>query len=274
MLLWQTLRRLRTWLFKALWILLSIVLLAGSTVQLRDQDDHIYFFTRQREFDFAGWTVDALLVKLEQLSLGAAGYLPEAERQAQVLAYLNLVHEARQLETRLADIYADPSLSDKESAVTQVIIERDRVWNRQSELQPIVEAVLQEQSAVVLADLGLSFGGAPFPPVAFHFTRPPMALIVSPRDIIRQDANISLDPDLTLEDQTEIERLVEEELDVSALVVRVGGIGIYPTMIQETNSVVWLTETISSFSPWINNNGQLTWSTKLMEDRMWYSSGI
>lgn len=251
MLLWQTLRRLRTWLFKALWILLSIVLLAGSTVQLRDQDDHIYLFTRQDEFDFAGWTVDALLVKLEQLSLGAAGYLPEAERQAQVLAYLNLVQEARQLETRLADIYADPSLSDKESAVTQVIIERDRVWNRQSELQPIVEAVLQEQSAVVLADLGLSFGGAPFPPVAFHFTRPPMALIVSPRDIIRQDANISLDPDLTLEDQTEIERLVEEELDVSALVVRVGGIGIYPTMIQETSSVVWLTETI--VHEWVHN---------------------
>jgi hypothetical protein len=250
-LLWQTIRRIRTWLVKVLWIIFSILLVAGSTVQLRDPDDHVHLFTRQREFDFTNWTLDALLVKFGQVSLGAAGYLSEFDRQELVLTYFNLIIEARQLETRLTEIYADPSLTDKESAVAQVIIERNSVWNRQSELQPIVETVLQEQISFILADLGLDLGGAPFPPVAFHFTRPPMALIVSPRDIIRQEANISMDPDLTLEEQIILERQVEGELDVSALVVPVGGVGIYPTMIQETSSVVWLTETI--VHEWVHN---------------------
>jgi hypothetical protein len=250
-LLWEIVRRIRTWLVKVLWIILSVLLLAGSTIQLRDPDDHVHPFTRQREFDFTNWTLDALLVKFGQVSLGAAGYLSEYDRQELVLTYFDLVMEARQLETRLTEIYADPGLTDKESIATQVIIERNSVWNRQSELQPVVETVLQEQVSFVLTSLGLDLGGAPFPPVVFHFTRPPMALIVSSRNVIRQDANISMDPDLTLEEQIILERQVEGELDVSALVVPVGGIGIYPTMIQETGSVVWLTETI--VHEWVHN---------------------
>jgi len=249
--MWQTLQRLRSWIVKTLWISLLTLLLVGSSVQLRDPANQVRRFTRQIEFDFLDWTLDAMLVKLELFSLGVAGYLPETERQALVQTYLDLVKEIRRLETQLAEVYSDPGLVDPGPIAALIINQRDAVWDRQSKLQPIVETVLQEHVASVLADLGLNPWGAPFPPVAFHFTRPPVSLIISPRHFIRQEHNISMDPNLALENQIVLEEQVEGALDVSALVVPVGGIGIYPTMVQETSSVVWLTETI--VHEWVHN---------------------
>lgn len=62
--------------------------------------------------------------------------------------------------------------------------------------------------------------------------------------MIRQDANIDLDVDMTMEQQISLEQAVESLSDTSALVVPIGGIGIYPTMIQETTALDWVTETV------------------------------
>ncbi|HEY42409.1 MAG TPA: hypothetical protein G4O11_00300 [Anaerolineae bacterium] len=225
--------------------------MVGATVQIRDPIGQVRRFTRAIEFDFFDWTLDAFFIKLGQYSLGTAGYLPEAYRHDLVLNYFDTVREARQIENRLREVLADPSLEHPGIVAAPIIAERDDIWGILSELEPIVETVLQEQIATVLVDFGTHFLGTPFPPVAFHFTRPPMALIISPREVIRQDANISLEADLALESQIKLEEEVEETLNISALVVPVGGIGIYPTMIQESSSVTWLTETIAH--EWIHN---------------------
>ena len=78
-----------------------------------------------------------------------------------------------------------------------------------------------------------------------------MALIVSPRNIIRQDANISLLVDLSLADITTLEERVERSLNVSALVVPIGGVGIYPTMVMSTDDLSYLVDTIAH--EWIHN---------------------
>ena len=71
----------------------------------------------------------------------------------------------------------------------------------------------------------------------FHSTPPPAALIISPRDVIQQDHNISISPDLTTEQIEALESQVDAELDVSSLVVGIGGIGVYPTMVMETTDL-------------------------------------
>lgn len=247
----QSLRTIRGWIGKTLWLFLFALLMVSSTFQPRDPAARVRRYTRSREFEFVSWTLDALRYKLEQTSIRTASYIQVEEAQALVLRYFDLVNQARQLEARLIDLYADPELDDPNAAATSIIVERNAVWDQQSQLQPIIEAILEEQVGFVLAEIGLHFGGAPFPPVAFHFTRPPMALIVSPRDVIRQDANISIEADIALEDQISLEAQVETDLDISALVVGVGGIGVYPTMIQETSSVSWLIETI--VHEWVHN---------------------
>jgi hypothetical protein len=111
-------------------------------------------------------------------------------------------------------------------------------------MRPLVEAILQEDVATVLDDLGIGWGSVLFPPVSFRFSQLPSALIVSPRETIRQDANIQLVPQLSLEDHIELEAQVERELNVTALVVGIGGLSTYPTMVMETPALDWLSETI------------------------------
>ena len=79
----------------------------------------------------------------------------------------------------------------------------------------------------------------------------PVVLIVSPRDRIQQDANISLITDLTLDEIIALETAVETNLNVSALVEPIGGMGAYPTMIQKTSDLSWYIEVIAH--EWTHN---------------------
>jgi hypothetical protein len=234
----------RRWFWRTFWAFVLLSSLAGSTVYLEETNQLARRFTRSVEFDFFGWTVQTLGMKYGQFSLGTTGYLDETDQSALVLEYMDHLGQAQFLEGRLAEIYGDPSLADpsRESVEIAALLAEERA--RLAELQPVVEAILAEQASVVISMLGLNVGGTVFPPVAFHFSPIPSAMIVSPRDAIRQDANVQLDPDLTLEQKIDLESNVEQALDVSVLVVPIGGYGTFPTMIMETTALTWLTDTI------------------------------
>ena len=226
------------------WTALSLALLGGSARSDRDLADQLHRFTALVEFDFVGWTLGALGTKLGQDSVGEVGYLPEAERTELVRRYLDLVDRAGRLQGDLERLYADPSVADPEAAS---IGERTTLADLRQEieaLKPGAEAILQEQAGVVLADGDLASLGAPFPPVAFHMSKLPLGLVVSPRRVIRQEALITLLPDLTIEEQVALEQAVESQLGLSALVVQIGGIGTYPTMVEETTALDWLAEVV------------------------------
>ena len=110
---------------------------------------------------------------------------------------------------------------------------------------------MQNQITAVAADFGLTLGGQSLPPVLYHITPLPLALIVSPRDTIRQDVNISLIPDMTVTDRASLEGQVDGNLGVSSLVVNVGGVGMYPTMVMQTTNINWLAEVVAH--EWIHN---------------------
>jgi hypothetical protein len=116
---------------------------------------------------------------------------------------------------------------------------------------PLAEAVIQAQVAAVLKEVNLTFLGQPTPPVLYHITPLPYALIVSPRDHIEQEAMISLLPGMTLEQRITLEEQVSKNLDKSALVVGIGGVGVYPTMVMSTTDLVWLTDTVAH--EWTHN---------------------
>jgi hypothetical protein len=85
----------------------------------------------------------------------------------------------------------------------------------------------------------------------YHATRLPEALVISPRNIIREDEDISLEPEMTTEQMATLENQVEKKADVSALVVPIGGVGIYPTMVDNSTDLSWLLEVISH--EWTHN---------------------
>jgi len=228
-----------------------LLFLGASTVASGDPLERVRRFTRQQEFEYVGWTLDALLFKLSAFSVGAAGYLPEPDRQDLVRSYAELIVEAGQLEARLAEIYGDPLADDPMASAAVTERQLDEARDRLRQLLPLVETVVQDQVAVALQDLGLDAAGAILPPVAFHFTPLPMGFIVSPRRVIQQDANLSLNAGLTIEEQVRLESEVESSLDVSTLVVPIGGVGIYPTMVLESGSLAWVFDTVAH--EWVHN---------------------
>ncbi len=85
----------------------------------------------------------------------------------------------------------------------------------------------------------------------YHSTPLPTALIVSPRDEIRQDANISLQSELSADERTALEDQIDSALDVSSLIVNIGGIGVYPTMVMQTSNLNFLAEVVAH--EWVHN---------------------
>lgn len=242
--------RLAVWTRRSLGLFLLALLLTRSSVPVSDPVEQVRRFTRPVEFDFLGWTLGAMEVKWTQASLGLAAYLPDPERHNLVSSYLEILTRQAQREARLAELLGAPAAGGSEEAET---LRREAAAERirEADLGPVVESILQEQTSLIVASLGLAPAAAPFPPVAFRFSRLPLALVVSPRQVIRQDANIQISPDLTLDEQITLEDEVEGALEVSALVVPVGGIGTYPTMVQQTSALDFVTEVVAH--EWIHN---------------------
>jgi hypothetical protein len=226
-------------------------LLGPASLPPADETERIRAFTRALEFDYVEWTLDALQVKLDQFSLSLPRYLGREDQSEAVLEYLELVRQIQQAEAELGDIYADPNIEEPDSAAAEVREHLEEFYGEREQLGPLAESVLQSQVSQTAAELGFTAGGQPLPPVLYRSTPLPWALIVSPRGVIQQDANISLQTELNVEDHVAVENQIEERLDVSTLVVPVGGVGVYPTMVAQTTDIVWLTEVISH--EWIHN---------------------
>ncbi len=231
-------------------MLLLMPLLTRSQLSPGDRMARIHAFTRPLEFDYTAWLWHAWETKLTFGALGAERLVsPTADRQI-VLDYLDLAGEINRKEARLSDALADPNGVDQ-ALVASLQSQLEADYARRRWLFPLAEQVLQAQISAVLAENGLGLGGQPMPPVLYRTTPVPMALIVSPRTEIRQIANISLKPDLTLTQQIQLEDEVAKALDVSTLVVPIGGVGVYPTMVMQTDNLPWLVETIAH--EWTHN---------------------
>lgn len=197
------------------------------------------------------WTTDALGIKLGQVALDTPFYFNGSARHKLVVDYLHLMDTILQDENQLDLFYTDPSVKDPAAASASLRRELAGLYTRQSQLAPLAEFILQEQVSATLANLGLTTAGQPLPPVLFHLTPLPYDLVISPRNKIQEDASISLKTNLTVDQQVTLENEVDRGLNVSSLVVPVGGIGTYPTMIERTTSLDWLTDTIAH--EWTHN---------------------
>lgn len=239
------------WYRVAFILILATLVLTSSALASTDQKARTRAFTRAMEFDYASWTLEALGIKLEQAALGAQAYLPPQDRGKVVLDYLDLIREIQRTESELNQIFADPDVQDPQAAASPLVTQLERLNAQRDLLGPLAESIVQNQISVTVAEFGLALGGQPIPPVLYRTSPLPTALIVSPRDVIRQDENISLQPDLRVDLRAEVEERVDTALNVSSLVVDVGGIGIYPTMVLQTSNLDFLTEVVAH--EWTHN---------------------
>jgi hypothetical protein len=228
-----------------------IIAATGDAPRFTGTSDRVRSFTREIEFDYPNWVWSAAWTKLEQSTIGLPYLFDRGTNKEIVIDYLRTTQNLMQAEQQVEQIYANPDILDKEATSAYVRGQRDDLIARQRSLAPLAEATLQSQITDALAELGLTTIGQPIPPVLYHTSSTPLALIVSERSIIQQIANISILPTLTLDNQITLEDEVAKSLDVSTLVVPIGGVGVYPTMVMETTDLRWTLDTIAH--EWTHN---------------------
>lgn len=223
----------------ALWsvrLLFMIVVLRYSTPPAGDLSTAIAGLAHDALFDYVGWMADALGAKAGQTLLGVHPFMDEDARVTFVRSYMDDLAAVRTLEAQIDFIYADHRIVEPGKATEDLRAERDAMRADLRSRQSLVESILEGQIAAVLVDQGFGSMGQLMPPIAMRFTQPPNFLIISPRDEIRFETGVALDP-LPVDEQTALETAVEADQDVSALIVPIGGVALFPAMVLERTSI-------------------------------------
>lgn len=226
-------------------LLLTIFLLFVLTQQwppFGDEEHQLHTIVGQRHFDYLVWEVNAVLAKVETVLTNGHRYLDRQTRQQAVLDYLDLIRSAQQLEARINSIYVDPEITDPQTASRDLQSELAQKRKTLEKLQPIAEGIIQDQVEAILVEEGFGVFGQAWPPVMVHMTPLPSLLVVSPRDRIERLHGFSLEHGLSTPTMEAMETAVFDRLNLSALVVPIGGMGTYPAMIMEGANINWLIE--------------------------------
>ncbi len=228
-----------------------LVILAGSTLLPGDLTNQIEALIRPITFDYGTWTVQAAGYKLAEWGFSFQRFLTPEQQSGLVRDYLAQVGQVQVLEAQILLIYADPAVSDPATASQDLQTALAEAEDAMNKLASFAESILETQLMNVVREAGLETLGEPFPPSLFESSEIPNALIVSPRERIEQILNIAILPGMSTDGDDNLEKQIFEDYDQSALVVPIGGIGTYPTMVMQSTNLLWLTETIAH--EWTHN---------------------
>jgi hypothetical protein len=225
--------------------LLLALLLAPNWPAFGDEKHQLNALIGLRQFDFLVWELNAFRAKAAAILSNGHAFLDEETRKQVVLDYLETVGVVNRLNWEIERAYTDPQIADP-AVATQAL--QEELAARRAEmarLQPLAEAIVQEQVGALLREQGLSLGGRAWPPVLMHMTPLPTVLIVSPRDRIERQYQIPLVTGLVTPEKEGLETAVFQSLNLSALVVPIGGMATYPAMIMEGGNINWLADVVA-----------------------------
>lgn len=202
--------------------------------------------TNGLEFNFFLWEWQALVNKLGIELAAPQDTLSPEQRQQVVRDYFAAMSRTRVLRSDITRVY---SRYEGQEAVTRASSLERELARQQEELarrQNLVEGILEEQVSAVLQEAGFGRWGYVLPPVKFRFTPLPLLLVTSDRAQITRAGDVHLQVGLPLTVQESLEVRVDAAFeDKRTLVTPIGGLSAYPSMVLETDSLVWLTDTFA-----------------------------
>ena len=203
-------------------------------------------------FDLIAWEADNFPDKWLHL---AYSWMPwtdtrEADRRAQFERYQDLVVELTEVRDEL-NRASSAEVPDRD-AVSKLQAKLERLSGESAAIRDGVEEYLEGAISAQVAAQGLdSVGGIVWPPVDFRLDQSPSLLIVSPRDRIERVESHLINPDIPPEEADEIEQAILRNEDVSAIIVRTGGLGSYPATVAAGSDPLRLLEVAAH--EWIHN---------------------
>lgn len=245
----QSSAKKRPWGWWLLWLAFVLfVPLTNSIPPAQEVNSALGVFTAGKRFDWITWEAGTLRDEARWWLKGRPLYGTPAGQKTQVLAYIARQREINQLEEQIQQGYALLPTAERASpslAITTQEAQLAPLRQLQEVETPAVERILAAQVASVLRDEGFSVGAEAWPPVTFRFVELPTLLILSPRAEIRTYEDYHLLPAMPVAERERLEKAIETDLNLSALVDDVGGIGSWPTMLARDTSIGWLVDTIA-----------------------------
>jgi hypothetical protein len=221
------------WLFL---LILSIALGLWPASNLTPQgyyETRLGALTGPQSFSLTLWTVRAFGDKLHQAIDKPGAGLPPAERQKVFDEFFDAAGEINRLEAEISDlanrgvVNSDPHLADLERQL------RD-LRQKRAQQAALVERVIEDQVQTILRQENLAIlqkDGVFFPPVISKIIDLPHMLVVSPRASIEMKSGVAIRRSISTQEMNDLEATVDRDLNVRSLLVAIGGLGTYPTMI-------------------------------------------
>ena len=215
-----------------------------SQPRLLDIQDKIHIIAVDRGFDFLNWTIQAVWSKFFQNTINSPHYFSTERQHEIVTKSIEITRDIEKTNNEIQKIYSDPSIQNPEENSAVLRNQLSDLQKQWETISPFAEAILEMQVTQVLSEMGLTTGGQPIPWVSYHITPLPQNLVISKREKIGAETNYIVTP-LSIEEGTRLENNVDNKLGVSSLVVDIGGLAAYPTMIMRTTALDWLADTIA-----------------------------
>src|SRR5450432_1814551 len=199
---------------------------------------------RDNLFNYVEWEADAIGQKFSQQLTGAAGYLTDEQGARYVHDYLALVGQLQSTQAQIDALYGNPAIVDRDAASVALRAQRDTLTAQVNSKQPLAESIIEQQIAAELQVEGFGSLGAILPPRSTHLTKLPMLLVVSPRDKIKFELAINL-RSMDAEDSEQLETSLDHDLNISSLVVPLGGLSLYPSMAEQSGYAFGVFDTVA-----------------------------
>lgn len=227
----------------------TVLTLVSVVAFLLPRGDRVIFTPAEEasvgyHFSLLGWELRNALTKWVNRTSSLFRGVPESDGKELIGRYERLTREVRDLEAEVerAAALTGPDASAGES-IAGLEDRVDRLRSERTGLRPRLEEYLESEISRTIEQEGL---GAPgplvWPPVDFRMDRPPRILVTSPRSRIERLGDVLITPDAQVSDSERIEKRIEEDQDLAALVENLGGLSTYPNIVPADYDLIALLE--------------------------------
>ena len=207
----------------------SALLLAGGDTQNLSTASYA---ARENRFSIVAWEIQNAPSKWLHRAYTGLPWTDTSDehRRAAFNRYVELSEEYYRARDRLERAVA--ASEDKEEARIQV--EMDRLDKERLSLRDSTEEYIEGEIAAVLIENGFgSENGFMWPPLDIRLGSSTRVLITSPRDRILIEEALLIDPEVTIAESENIEKALLQNNDLSAVVLRGGGVATYPAQVSQ-----------------------------------------
>jgi hypothetical protein len=115
----RLLKRIIRWLFSLLrWLFLLALMLFAlqySTIPVGLQWNAVGLIVGERQFDYVGWELDALAVKMGETLYGLHPFMNEADRTPYIRQYMADLGKAESIDAQITQLFTDPNTPDPQA---------------------------------------------------------------------------------------------------------------------------------------------------------------